>query len=65
MIRGEDVEGFCELREEVRQMSVEAEIAAEEISGAMMELVEARIQQWEEDNADYLASLPFLYSNQN
>lgn len=28
MIRGEDVEGFCELREEVRRMSVEAEIAA-------------------------------------
>ncbi|KAL0885578.1 hypothetical protein Bca101_009561 [Brassica carinata] len=65
MIKGEDVEGFVELREQVRRMSVEAEIAAEEQSRVTGELVDARIQQWEEDNADYLASLPLLYSNQH
>ncbi|KFK37067.1 hypothetical protein AALP_AA4G208500 [Arabis alpina] len=65
MIRGEDIEGFCELREEVQRMSVEAEIAAEELSRATVELVEAGIKQWEEDNADYLASLPYLHSNHN
>lgn len=65
MIRGEDVEGFVELREQVLRMSVEAENAAEEQSRVTGELVDARIQQWEEDNADYLASLPFLYCNQH
>ncbi|KAF8118344.1 hypothetical protein N665_0005s0110 [Sinapis alba] len=65
MIRGEDVDGFVELREQVRRMSVEAEIAAEEQCRATGELVDARIQQWEEDNADYLASLPLLYFNQH
>ncbi|XP_013603621.1 PREDICTED: uncharacterized protein LOC106310937 isoform X3 [Brassica oleracea var. oleracea] len=65
MIRGEDVEGFVELREQVRRISVEAENAAEEQSRATGELVDARIQQWEEDNADYLASLPLLYCNQH
>ncbi|CAH2061650.1 unnamed protein product [Thlaspi arvense] len=60
MIRGEDVEGFVELKEQVRRISVEAEIAAEELSR-----VEAGIQQWEEDNAHYLASLPLLYCNHN
>ncbi|KAJ0239180.1 Lipid-binding protein [Hirschfeldia incana] len=65
MIKGEDVEGFVELKEQVRRMSVEAEIAAEEQSRVTGELVDARIQQWEEDNADYLASLPLLYCNQH
>lgn len=65
MIRGEDVEGFVELKEQVRRMSVEAEIAAEEQARATGELVDARIQQWEEDNADYLASLPLLYCNKH
>lgn len=61
VIRGEDVEVFVELKEQVQRMAMEAEIAAEELSHATMELVEAGIQQWEEDNADYLASLPLLY----
>lgn len=61
VIRGEDVKGFVELREQVQRMAIEAEIAAEELSRATVELVEAGIQQWEEDNADYFASLPLLY----
>ncbi|CAL9233302.1 unnamed protein product [Arabidopsis halleri] len=65
VIRGEDVEGFAELREQVRRMAVEAEIAAEELSRATVELVEAGIQQWEEDNFDYLTSLPLMYLNHN
>lgn len=65
VIRGEDVEGFDELREQVRQMAVEAEVAAAELSRATVELVEAGIQQWEEDNFDYLASLPLIYLNRN
>ncbi|XP_010472078.1 PREDICTED: uncharacterized protein LOC104751756 [Camelina sativa] len=65
VIRGDDVEGFAELREQVQRMAVEAEIAAEELSRVTVELVEAGIQQWEDDNFDYLASLPLMYLNRN
>nr|AAD29819.1 hypothetical protein [Arabidopsis thaliana]AAM15205.1 hypothetical protein [Arabidopsis thaliana] len=61
VIRGEDVEGFTELREQVQQLAFEAEITAEELSSATVELVEAGIEQWEEDNFDYITTLRHMY----